>query len=102
MSQKKIKPYNHPNHSNSFLTKAIEITVIALAVLVPIAFHPRCFTTFAPAKEFTFEALVIIGLMFWAIKMINREEIKLTPTPLNLPILSFIIICALSLNSLIS
>jgi len=97
LSQKKVKPYNLPNHPGSFHSKAIEITVLALALLVPIAFHPRCFTTFAPAKEFTFEALVIIGLMFWAIKIISREEIKFTSTPLNLPILSFIAICTLSL-----
>ena len=94
MSRKKI---NLSNHSGSFLTKAIEITVIALAILIPIAFHPRCYTTFAPAKEFIFEALVIIGLMFWAIKMISREDIKFTPSPLNLPVLSFIAICTLSL-----
>ncbi len=91
------KEINLSNHHSSFSTKAVEITLITLAVLVPLAFHPRCYTTFAPAKEFTFEALVIIGLMFWAIKIINREEIKFTPTPLNLPILSFIAICTLSL-----
>jgi len=95
MSRKKIKLSNDPG---TFLTKAIEITIIALAVLVPIAFHPRCYTTFAPAKEFAFEALVVIGLMFWAIKMANRQEIKFTPSsPLNLPIISFIAICTLSL-----
>jgi O-antigen ligase len=94
MARKEINLYNHPG---SFYPKAIEITVIALAVLVPIAFHPWCYTTFAPAKEFTFAALVIIGLMFWAIKMVSREEIKFTSTPLNLPILSFIAICSLSL-----
>lgn len=88
---------NLPNYPGSFYTKAVEITVIALAVLVPIAFHPRCYTHFAPAKEFTFVALVIIGLMFWAFKIISREEIKFTSTPLNLPILSFIAICTLSL-----
>lgn len=66
-------------------------------MLVPIVFNPRCHTFFYPAKDFSFEALTIIGLMFWALKMINREENKLTPTPLNLPVLSFIAICTLSL-----
>ena len=94
MSQKKI---NLSNPSGSFYTKAIEITVIALAVLVPIAFHLRCYDPFTSAKEFTFTALVIIGLMFWALKMINREEVKFTSTPLNLPVLSFIAMCTLSL-----
>ncbi len=94
MSQKKI---NTPDYNSSFYTKAIELTIIALAVLVPIIFNPRCHPFFAPAKEFTFEALTIIGLMFWALKMINREEIKFTSTSLNLPVLSFIAICTLSL-----
>jgi O-antigen ligase/Tfp pilus assembly protein PilF len=94
MSRKKI---NLSNHSSSFYTKAIEITIIALIVLVPIVFHPRCITVFGPAKEFTFEALVIIGLMFWMLKIIDREEIRFTSTPLNLPILGFITICVFSL-----
>lgn len=94
MSRKKI---NLSNHSSSFYTKAIEATIIALIILVPIIIHPRCITVFGPAKEFTFEALVIIGLMFWVLKIIDREEIRFTPTPLNLPVLSFIAICVFSL-----
>ncbi len=35
--------------------------------------------------------------MFWVLKIIDKEEIKFTPTPLNLPVLSFIAICTLSL-----
>ncbi|MBA7561140.1 hypothetical protein ES695_14160 [Candidatus Atribacteria bacterium 1244-E10-H5-B2] len=94
MARKKVNLSNNPG---SFHARAIEITIIALAVLVPIAFHPRCYTTFAPAKEFIFEALVIIGLMFWAFKMISKEDIKFTPSPLNLPVMGFIAICTLSL-----
>ncbi|MHC2995215.1 MAG: O-antigen ligase family protein [Candidatus Atribacteria bacterium] len=94
MSRKKI---NLSNHSSLFYTKAIEATIIALIILVPIVVHPRCITVFGPAKEFTFKALVIIGLMFWVLKIIDREEIRFTSTPLNLPILSFIAICVFSL-----
>ena len=94
MSRKKI---NLSNHSSLFYTKAIEATIIGLIILVPIIVHPRCITVFGPAKEFTFEALVIIGLMFWVLKIIDREEIRFTSTPLNLPILSFIAICVFSL-----
>ena len=96
MARKKISA---SDYISSFYSKAIEITIIALAVLVPIAFYPWCYyNTFTLAKEFIFEALVIIGLMFWALKMINREKIKFTSTPLNLPVLSFIAICTLSLT----
>jgi len=81
----------------SFWTKTIEISIIALIILVPIVFYPRCIDVFNPAKELTAELLVIIGLMFWELRMINKEEIKFISTPLNLPILSFIAICVLSL-----
>jgi len=94
MSRKKINLSNHPG---SFYTKAIEITIIALAVLVPIAFHPWCINFYTPAKEFAYEVLIITGLMFWALKMVGKEEIKFTLTSLNLPVISFIAICLLSL-----
>ena len=95
MEQKEI---NFSTRDYKFLwTKAIEISVIALIVLVPIVFYPRCIDVFNPTKEITAELLVIIGLMFWGLRMINKEEIKFISTPLNLPILSFIAICVLSL-----
>ena len=94
MSRKKI---NLSNHLSSFYTKAIEATIIGLIILVPIVLHPRCIKVFDPAKEFTFEVLVIVALMFWVLKIIDREEIRFTSTPLNLPILSFIAICVFSL-----
>lgn len=94
MSRKKI---NLSNHLSSFYTRAIEAAIIGLIVLVPIVLHPRCIKVFDPAKDFTFEVLVIVALMFWVLKIIDREEIRFTSTPLNLPILSFIAICVFSL-----
>ena len=86
-----------PKYNKSFWTKAIEASIIALVVLVPIAFYPRCITVFLPAKEVVSSVLVLLTLMFWFLKMISRVEIKFTPTPLNFPTLSFIAICLLSL-----
>jgi O-antigen ligase/Tfp pilus assembly protein PilF len=94
MEQKEI---NLSNHNKSFWTNAIEISIIALVILVPIAFYPRCITVFIPAKEMISEVLIVLGLMFWGLKLISREEIKFTSTPLNFPTLSFIAICVLSL-----
>ncbi len=94
MSQKKI---NLSNYSSSFYTKAIEATIIGLIILVPIVLYPRCIDIFNPAKEFVAEVLILLGLMFWVLKIIDREEIRFTSTPLNLPILSFVSMCVLSL-----
>jgi len=94
MEQKEITFYKY---NQSLWTNAIEVSIIALVVLVPIVFYPRCITVFLPAKETLAEVLVLLALMFWGLKMISSEEIKFTSTSLNFPILSFIAICVLSL-----
>jgi len=78
-------------------TNAVEASIIISVILVPIVFYPWCITVFVPVKEMIAEVLTIIGLMFWGFNIINREELKFVPTPLNFPILSFISICILSL-----
>lgn len=86
-----------PKYNQSIYTKAVEVSIIALVVLVPIVFYPRCITVFIPPKEVVTVVLVLLTLMFWVLKMISKEEIKFTSTPLNLSVLSFIFICILSL-----
>lgn len=94
MQQKEL---NLTKDNVSLWTNAIEVSVIALVVLVPIVFSPRCITLFIPPKEATMQVLVLLALMFWGLKMVSREEFKFASTPLNFPLLSFITICTLSL-----
>ena len=93
----KTKETTLPKYNKSFFTNAIEVSVIALVVLVPIVFYPYCRTVFIPAKELIAEILVILGLMFWGFKVLSQEKAKLTSSTLNFPIISFISICILSL-----
>lgn len=86
-----------PKYNKSFFTNAIETSIIALVVLVPIVFYPYCRPVFIPAKELIAEILVILGLMFWGFKVVRQEKAKLTSFTLNFSILSFISICILSL-----
>ena len=85
------------NYNKSFFTKAIEITIISLIILTPLVFYPYLIRIFNPAKELVFNILVIIGLMFWFLKMTSQEKFALARNPLNLPILSFMAICSLSI-----
>ena len=94
MDQKEI---SLSGYNKSIWTKAIEATIIALIILTPLAFYPYLIRMFNPAKELVFEVLVIIGLSFWGFRILSKEEIKFSHTPLGLPILSFIAICVLSL-----
>ena len=94
MGNRKI---NVIDYNYSFWTNTIEVSIIALVVLVPIAFYPRCVTVFLPAKEMLAELLILLALMFWGFKIVQRGELKFIHEPLNFPILSFISICILSL-----
>jgi len=93
MKQKEI---SLPNNSSFFWKKAIELTIIALVVLVPAVFYPRLVKVFNPPKELTFEILVIMCLMFWTFKMISQEKIKFIRSPLDFSVTTFMAICALS------
>jgi len=93
----KYKKLSLSPYQDSFYIKAIEATIIALIILTPLAFYPYLIRIFNPVKELVFEVLVIIGLSFWGFRILSKEEIKFSHTPLGLPILSFIAICVLSL-----
>ena len=84
-------------NNQAIWTNAIEISIITLIILVSVAFYPHCITVFSPIKETIAEILIIIGLMFWGLKLTDKEKFEFVSSPLNLPILSFIIILILSL-----
>jgi len=91
------KETNVIRQNQSFWTNAIEASIIASVILVPLAFYPYLTRIFNPAKELVFEFLVIIGLMFWAIKMVSQEKIKFIYSPLDFSVIAFMAICTLSL-----
>ena len=91
------KETNVIRQNYSFYTSAIEATIIILIISTPLVFYPYLVRIFNPPKELAFNILVIIGLMFWFLKMTAQEEFKITRTPLNLPVLAFMAICSLSL-----
>ena len=94
MEQKEI---NISNNLGSFWNKTVELTIIALVVLIPVVFYPRLIRLFNPPKELIFELLVIVGIMFWIFKMISQEKIKFVRSPLDFPVLTFMAICTFSL-----
>ncbi|MBA7530385.1 hypothetical protein ES705_22588 [subsurface metagenome] len=94
MQQEEI---NIPNHSSSIWTNAVETSIIALTILIPLAFYPYLTRIFNPAKELVFELLVIIGLMFWALRMVSQKKIKFIHSPLDFSVIAFMAICIFSL-----
>jgi O-antigen ligase len=94
MQQKEI---NAAYHNGSFWSKIIEVIIIAMVALIPTIFYPKIIGIFTPIKTLTFSLLVIIGLMLWGFNVLKKEEFKIVSNPLNFPILSFIVVCTLSL-----
>ena len=86
-----------PKYNKSFFTNAIEASIVAMIVLIPTIFYPRVINIFHPIKTLTFSLLVIVGLVLWGFNVLKKEEFKIISNPLNIPVLSFIIICVLSL-----
>ena len=86
-----------PKNDQAIWTKAIEVTIIALVILVSVAYYPHCITVFSPIKETIAEILVVISLMFWGLKLTDKGEFKFIYSPLNFSLLSFITILVLSL-----
>ena len=86
-----------PKYNKAFFTNAIEAVIIAMIVLIPAIFYPRVIDIFHPIKTLTFSLLVIVGLTLWGLNVLKKEEFKIISNPLNIPVLSFIIICVLSL-----
>ena len=86
-----------PKFNQSIWTNAIEAVIIAMIILVPAIFYPRVIDVFDPIKTLTFSLLVIVGLMLWGFNVLKKEEFKIISNPLNIPVLSFMILCVLSL-----
>jgi O-antigen ligase/Tfp pilus assembly protein PilF len=85
------------DYGRSCWIKIIEIIILVLVILVPVVLCSRTLDIFLPAKELTFKLLVILGLMFWGLRIVSEEKLKIIRTPLDLPILSFMAISVLSL-----
>jgi len=90
------KETNVIRQNYSFWTNAIEASIIALVILIPLTFYPYLTRIFNPAKELVFEFLVVIGLMFWSLKIVSQEKIKFIRSPLDFSVIAFMAICALS------
>lgn len=85
------------NNEETVYLKIIELVILALIFLVPLVFYPYCITVFLPAKELVVEFLTLIALMFWGLRIVSLKRFSFQSSPLNLPILSFMMIGIFSL-----
>lgn len=73
-----------------FCDKIIRGILILIVIIIPVFFWLPLYDTFDLAKLTLLYALSLIILAMWLIKAIASKEIKLSRTPLDLPILAFL------------
>lgn len=75
----------------SVFDAAIEILYIALIFLAPVIFDRRVGIVFSLTKVTVIRLLIIAILTVWAIKIMLKQEHKFTRSPLDFPILSYLL-----------
>jgi O-antigen ligase len=85
------------NNRVSSWQKVIEVSIILLVILVPLALYPYCKPIFGPAKNLVFELLTVFALACWGFRILERGKCSFRHFPLDLPIFCIIIYTSLSL-----
>ncbi|MDH5661361.1 MAG: O-antigen ligase family protein [Elusimicrobiota bacterium] len=76
--------------------KVITAGLIVLFFLLPLVFQPFLSDPFALPKATVLRIMVLFILAVWLTKVLREGKIRWQRTPLNLPIIMFLLICGLS------
>ena len=91
------KELNIAAGKNSFWEKYIEKGIYLLIVLLPLVFYPWCMDIFRPVKQLVAEILVLVCLMFWGFKLVDKRNYRFAHTFLDIPLFSFMLLGIISL-----
>ena len=80
----------------SIFDAAIEMLYIALVFLAPVIFDRRVGIVFSLTKVTTIRIIIIAILSVWAIKLMLKQEHKFIRTPLDFPVLSYLLACTVA------
>jgi len=92
---KEVKPAKVEKQESIF-NVAIEMLYIALVFLAPVIFDRRVGIVFSLTKVTTIRLLIIAILSVWAIKIMLKQEHRFIRTPLDYPVLSYLLACTVA------
>lgn len=93
---KGILPQRKENKQESIFDIAIEMLYIALMFLAPVIFDRRVGIVFSLTKVTSIRICMISILTVWAIKILLKQEHRFTRTPLDYPVLSYLLACTVA------
>ncbi len=77
--------------------KITKYSILILTFLLPLFFLPFSFEAFEFNKQYLLFFLVSVGFFCWLAKMVLKDkEVKFKRTPLDLPVLAFLLVAVLS------
>lgn len=74
----------------------IEMLYVALVFLTPIIFDRRVGIVFSNTKSTTMRIVIIAILTIWAVKIMLKQEHRFIRTPLDWPIISYLLACTIA------
>jgi len=89
-------PSEAQRRRESIFDIAIEMLLIAVVFLAPVIFDRRIGIVFSLTKVTTIRIIVIAILTVWAIKLMLKQEHKFVRTPLDYPVLSYMLACTIA------
>jgi len=93
----KVSQNDNGGKAAKFCDRIIRTCIYLLVFLMPLFFLPFTFEIFEFNKQYLLVGLTEIAFFVWLVKMIVFEkEIKIRKTPLNLPIVIFLVVMILS------
>jgi len=93
--QKEVKPAKIEKQESIF-DVAIEMLYIALVFLAPVIFDRRVGIVFSLTKVTTIRLVIIAILTVWAVKLMLKQEHRFIRTPLDYPVLSYMLACTIA------
>jgi len=93
---KEDKP-SHVERRESIFDIAIEMLYIALIFLAPVIFDRRVGIVFSLTKVTAIRIIIIAILSVWAIKIMLKQEHKFIRSPLDYPIISYMLACTVAM-----
>ena len=92
---KEVKPAKVEKQESIF-NIAIEMLYIALVFLAPVIFDRRVGIVFSLTKVTVIRIIVISILSIWAVKIMLKQEHRFIRTPLDYPVLSYLLACTVA------
>ncbi len=90
------KPRIAGKEHESIFDIAIEMLFIAVVFLAPVIFDRRVGIVFSLTKVTVVRLIIIAILTIWAVKIMLKQEHKFVRSPLDYPILSYMLVCTVA------